>query len=96
MTKEYSITTQRGPAMTENKYCHSECSEESSPSNPLLEDPSQNRLRMTKEYSNTMQRGLAITDMRAGLAGSRYGRKRKMKKPDCRASLAMTEKRLSF
>jgi hypothetical protein len=45
--------------MTEKKYCHSECNEESSPGNPLLEDPSQNRLRMTKDEKNTDEHQIA-------------------------------------
>jgi hypothetical protein len=39
--------------------CHSERSEESSPSNPLLEDPSQNRLRMTKDEKNADEHQIA-------------------------------------
>jgi hypothetical protein len=46
--------------------CHSECSEESSPSNPILEDPSQDRLRMTKEYSIITQRRLGTTGEDSG------------------------------
>jgi hypothetical protein len=39
--------------------CHSECSEESTPSISQLADPSQNRLRMTKDEKNSDEHQIA-------------------------------------